>query len=289
MSTVFKQVLLLPNTTKQIDPVLLKNLVLRMCDAGCSVLSVEECRPLLAETVEHVSFMDESAAFKSADVIFVLGGDGSIIRAAHRSVGTCTPIVGINCGRLGYLAEIEIGELELVDLVLSGAGIIEERVMLNVEVQRRDTLLSFAAPALNDAVLTNGPIPRILRFDLYCDGEPVQHCFADGMIFATPTGSTAYSRAAGGSILDPRLDCICATPICPQPINNLPVVFSGASVLEIRNLMGGGNCMYLSEDGCECLEIQDGDIIRITHAQYRIPLIRVKKGGSLNALSRKLS
>ncbi len=289
MNTVLKNVVLLPNLSKQIDPVLVQKLILRMKEAGCVIRSDVACREFLSPIAECAYFEDDSALMDGADVIFVLGGDGSIIQAAHRSVGLGIPIVAINCGRLGYMAEIEIGELELVDQVLAGVGTIEERMMLHVEVHRGEGILTFTAPALNDVVLTNGPIPRLLYFALVCDGELVEHCYADGMILSTPTGSTAYSMAAGGPVLDPRLDCICATPICPQTMNNHPIIFSGNSVLEIRNIKSNGNVIYLSEDGRESMSLQENDCIRITHSSCRIPLIRIKKGGSLSALRRKLS
>ncbi len=289
MNRLLKNIVLLPNLSKQIDPVLVRNLIMRMEEAGCSIRSDEACRGFLSEIADCAYYSDDCSLMDGADVIFVLGGDGSIIQAAHRSVGLGIPIVGINCGRLGYMAEIEIGELELVDQVLSGDFTIEERMMLHVEAHHGADVRTFSAPALNDVVLTNGPIPRLLYFALVCDDELVEHCYADGMILSTPTGSTAYSMAAGGPVLDPRLDCICATPICPQTMNNHPIIFGGNSVLEVRNIKSNGNVIYLSEDGRESMTVEENDFIRITHSSCRTPLIRVKKGGSLSALRRKLS
>jgi len=279
----------MPNTTKIIDPVLVRNLILRMREAGCTVRSSESCRGFLKEAANDVLFPGDDGLFDGADVLFVLGGDGSIIEAARRTVGVGVPIVGINCGRLGYLAEIEIGELDLVDQVLSGGGTVEERIMLDVEIQRGKQILRFGTPALNDVVLTNGPIPRLLSFELYCDGEPVENCYADGMILSTPTGSTAYSMSAGGPILDPRLDCICTIPICPQTMNNRPVIFGGDSVLELHRMTSRGNSIYVSVDGRDMMTLSDGDIVRIRHSCHKTPLIRVKNGGFLSALRRKLS
>ncbi len=289
MSAFLKNVVLMPNLSKQIDPLLVRNLVLRMRQAGCSVRSVDSCRTFFADMEDAVSFMEGDELFAGADVLFVLGGDGSIIEAARRTVGLGIPIVGINCGRLGYLAEIEIEELELVDQVLAGIGTIEERIMLDVEILRGEAVISLGTPALNDVVLTNGPVPRLLSFELYCNGEPVENCYADGMIVSTPTGSTAYSMSAGGPILDPCLDCFCTTPICPQTMNNRPVIFRGDSVLELHNMHSRGSSIYISEDGREYLELQEGDVVRIRRSECRIPLIRVKNGGFLNALRRKLS
>ena len=279
----------MPNLSKQIDPQLVRNLVLRLRQAGCCVRSAVVCRPFFSGVEDSVSFIAEDALFDGADVLFVLGGDGSIIEAARCTVGLGIPIVGINCGRLGYLAEIEIEELDLVDQVLAGFGTTEERIMLDVTILRGGEVITFPTPALNDVVLTNGPVPRLLSFELYCNGELVENCFADGMIISTPTGSTAYSMAAGGPILDPCLDCFCTTPICPQTMNNRPVIFCGDSVLELNNMRSRGSSIYISEDGRDYLQLQEGDVVRIRRSDCRVPLIRVKNGGFLSALRRKLS
>lgn len=289
MSALLKNVVLMPNLSKQIDPLLVRNLLFRLHQSGCSVRCAETCRGFFSDMEDAVTFVEAYALFRGADVLFVLGGDGSIIEAARCSVGLGIPIVGINCGRLGYLAEIEIGELDLVDQVLAGSGTIEKRIMLDVEILRGDSVIKLGTPALNDVVLTNGPVPRLLSFELYCNGELVENCYADGMIISTPTGSTAYSMSAGGPILDPCLDCFCTTPICPQTMNNRPVIFRGDSILELHNMRSHGSRIYVSEDGRDCLELEKGDVVRIRRSGCHISLIRVKNGGFLSALRRKLS
>lgn len=291
MNTMRKNVVLLPNPAKQIDPALVSNLVHRMRDAGCVIRSDTETRTSLDPVRNCISFFDDESLFDGADVLFVLGGDGSIIEAARRCMGKEIPIAGINFGRVGYLAEIEINELDLVDCILSGGGIVEERMMLDVSVLRGAEEIRARLPALNEAVLTNGPVPRLLSFELYCDGEFAQKCFADGMILSTPTGSTAYSLAAGGAVIDPSMDCICTTPICPQTMNSHPVIFRGDSVLELHNMVTRcpEGAIYLSVDGRENYTLQKGDIVRIRRSAIRTKIIRVKKGGFLSALQRKLT
>ncbi|MBQ4042955.1 MAG: NAD(+)/NADH kinase [Clostridia bacterium] len=286
-----KNVVLLPNPAKQIDPALVSNLVRRMRDAGCVIRSDRETRASLDPVRDCISFCDDESLFDGADVLFVLGGDGSIIEAARRCMGKGIPIAGINFGRVGYLAEIEINELDLVDCILGGGGVVEERMMLDVSVLRGSEEIRARLPALNEAVLTNGPVPRLLSFEMYCDGEAAQKCFADGMILSTPTGSTAYSLAAGGAVIDPSMDCICTTPICPQTMNSHPVIFRGDSVLELHNMVTRcpEGAIYLSVDGRENYTLQKGDIVRIRRSDIRTKIIRVKKGGFLSALQRKLT
>ncbi|MBE6560910.1 MAG: NAD(+) kinase [Ruminococcaceae bacterium] len=293
MTAKVENVILLPNTSKKIDPVLVQSLVQRISAAGCRILCGEESRAFLEPLTDSVRFCMENELFANGDMIFVLGGDGSIIEAARRCrcSGRNIPIAGINCGRLGYMAEIEINELELVDQILAGKGEIEERIMLDATIIRGDTVLRAEIPALNEVVLTNGPVPKLLSFELYCDGELAENCYADGMILSTPTGSTAYSLSAGGPVVDPRMDCICATPICPQTMNNRPVLFDGASVLEWRNMItrSKDTKVYLSIDSRESYVLEEGDAVRITHSSCRTSLIRIKKGGFLSALRRKLT
>lgn len=290
MTVQRKRIVLIPNTEKNIDPRWMSGLARHLCELGCELRSTENSRPMLADAVECITFTDDKdALYAYADLLLVFGGDGSIIRAARSSAGREIPIAGINCGRLGYLADLEQNETDLLDAIVAGEGIIERRIMLDAQVVREDTVIGVDTPALNDIVLTNGPLPKLLSFGLYCNGEMVENCYADGMILAAPTGSTAYSMSAGGPILDPCLNCICATPICPQTMNNRPVIFSGDSTLEFRNIVTRGNTAFLSIDGQESIMLHPEDTVRVFRSPYHTNLIRIKKGGFLNALRKKLS
>lgn len=290
MTVQRKRIVLIPNTEKNIDPRWMSGLARHLCELGCELRSTENSRPMLADAVECITFTDDKdALYAYADLLLVFGGDGSIIRAARSSAGREIPIAGINCGRLGYLADLEQNETDLLDAIIAGEGIIERRIMLDAQVVREDTVIGVDTPALNDIVLTNGPLPKLLSFGLYCNGEMVENCYADGMILAAPTGSTAYSMSAGGPILDPCLNCICATPICPQTMNNRPVIFSGDSTLEFRNIVTRGNTAFLSIDGQESIMLHPEDTVRVFRSPYHTNLIRIKKGGFLNALRKKLS
>ena len=290
MTVQRKRIVLIPNTEKNIDPRWMSGLARHLCELGCELRSTENSRPMLADAVECITFTDDKdALYAEAHLLLVFGGDGSIIRAARSSAGREIPIAGINCGRLGYLADLEQNETDLLDAIIAGEGIIERRIMLDAQVVREDTVIGVDTPALNDIVLTNGPLPKLLSFGLYCNGEMVEKCYADGMILAAPTGSTAYSMSAGGPILDPCLNCICATPICPQTMNNRPVIFSGDSTLEFRNIVTRGNTAFLSIDGQESIMLHPEDTVRVFRSPYHTNLIRIKKGGFLNALRKKLS
>ena len=285
-----KRIVLMPNTEKNIDAVWMNGLVRHLRELGCDLRSPESSRQMLSGAAEHVVFTDDKdVLYDRADLLLVFGGDGSIIRAARSSAGREIPIAGINCGRLGYLADLEQNEMDQLDAIIAGEGVIERRIMLDAQILREDTVIGVDTPALNDIVLTNGPLPKLLSFGLYCNGELVEQCYADGMILAAPTGSTAYSMSAGGPILDPCLNCICATPICPQTMNNRPVIFSGDSTLEFRNISTRGNTAFVSIDGQESIMLHPTDTVRIFRSPYHTNLIRIKKGGFLSALRKKLS
>ena len=284
------RIVLIPNTEKNIDPRWMNGLIRHLNESGCELRTPESSRPMLADAAEYIRFLDDKdALYDRADLLLVFGGDGSIIRAARSSAGREIPIAGINCGRLGYLADLEQNETDLLDAIVAGEGIIERRIMLDAQILRGDTVIGVDTPALNDIVLTNGPLPKLLSFGLYCNGELVEKCYADGMILAAPTGSTAYSMSAGGPILDPCLNCICATPICPQTMNNRPVIFSGDATLEFRNISTRGNTAFVSIDGQESIMLHPEDTVRIFRSPYHTNLIRIKKGGFLSALRKKLS
>lgn len=270
-----KNILVVANSDKNIPERSIDELVACIVNEGCN-----------ASVVNYITKGDDLG---NIDLIVVLGGDGTIIEAARATAGLEIPIFGINYGKIGYLADAECCEAALVKRVLSGDSRIEKRMTLDVTVLREGKVIACGYHALNDVVLSNGPLPRLLSFELYCNGSLAQSIRSDGLVIATPTGSTAYSMSAGGPVLDPEMSCIAATPICPHSLHIRPVVFNGDSVLEIKNPKCRTNRIYLSVDGKETAEICEGDIIRIEKSSISVPLVRVKDRGFLNVLFSKLS
>ena len=253
--------------------------------------SVKVCREFSSSAIfglNNVVLCPIEKLFEGSELLIVMGGDGSIITAARMSHGYDIPIVGINFGRLGYLAELETGEIPLLKNIVMGEYRLEERMMLDVSVVKNGEIVNINYPCLNETVLSNGPISRLAEFDLYCDGEQVAHYAADGIIISTPTGSSAYSLSAGGPLVYQTMECIIATPICPHSFTLRPVVFTGDSVLEIRNPVCRKNSMYITVDGRDNEEIGPDDIIRISKSSSKTKLVRVKDGGFISTLNRKL-
>ena len=245
-----------------------------------------------------IVFLPMDELYARADLLIVLGGDGTILEAARRAAVRKTPILGINLGRVGYMAELEMGELDLLahlfDRVTAeghkpAAYKIETRSMLHVEVLNQNGEVRQQMYGLNDAVITNGSVSRIVDIALSENGEPVTTYRADGLIVATPTGSTAYSMSAGGPVTDPRVKCFCVTPICPHSLAARPMVFPDDSVLEIRNICQREKMLYLTVDGRTNCELYRGETVRITRSPLLTRLVRLKPCGFYDRLRLKMS
>jgi NAD+ kinase len=207
------------------------------------------------------------------DLVIVVGGDGSLLGAARELAKSKIPLLGVNRGRLGFLTDISPADLEeRLEKVLQGEYIEETRFLLDGHVERNGQPLGFGT-ALNDVVLHPGKSTRMIGFDLYIDGHFVYSQRSDGLIVATPTGSTAYSLSAGGPIMHPKLDAVVLVPMFPHTLSSRPIVVDGKS--EIKLVIGETNETYpqISFDGQMNIACAPGDIIRITKKPFKIKLI----------------
>jgi NAD+ kinase len=220
------------------------------------------------------------------DAIIVFGGDGTILSVA-RSIGdNNAPILAVNLGSLGFLTEVTLDELyEALERLLRGEHRIDERRLLDATVKRRDGS-SASFHALNDVVITKGALARIIQLDAYIDEDFMATFLADGLIIATPTGSTAYSLAAGGPIVLPSLACTVVTPICPHTLTNRPLVFPPES--EIRITLTSGEDVMLTVDGQQGVELAEEDEIVCTSSRRRIELIKPHNKSFFDVLREKL-
>ncbi|MBQ2999908.1 MAG: NAD(+)/NADH kinase [Clostridia bacterium] len=214
--------------------------------------------------------------YTKAELIIALGGDGAMLDVARRAAPAGIPILGINMGRIGYMTEMEMDELELLDRVFDGSYRIDERTMLRAEVLSSSGQSKFSAYALNEATITNGSAARIVDLEL-SDGDELIYTYrADGLLVATPTGSTAYSLSAGGPIVDPKLSCFCVTPICPHSLLARPLVFPDTAKLRIKNICNREKVLHLTVDGRGTFDLYFGDTVQITRAERTVKLLRMK-------------
>jgi NAD+ kinase len=226
--------------------------------------SSEQCPPGLA-------LVPSDELIRRADVVAVFGGDGTMLYAA-RLVGTNRiPIFGVNLGSLGFLTEVTLDAMpEAFELILTGKYVLEERVMLNVDVIRDGRIVAQHL-ALNDAVINKGALARIIELEVSVNSQPVLFTRADGLIVSTPTGSTAYSMAAGGPILYPTLDAFIIAPICPHTLTNRPVVIPDK--LPVTICLRRGTEVMLTVDGQVGTPLQPQDCLSIRRAEATMQLI----------------
>ena len=207
----------------------------------------------------------------------VLGGDGAMLDASRRTAPVGIPILGINMGRVGYMTELEMDELDLLDRVFEGCYTIDERTLLQAQVRAASGQSKFSSYALNEAAITNGSAARIVDLQL-SDGDELIYTYrADGLVVATPTGSTAYSLSAGGPIVDPKLSCFCVTPICSHSLLARPLVFPDTAELRIKNICNREKVLHLTMDGRTTVDLYYGDTVYITRSEMTVRLLRIKE------------
>jgi NAD+ kinase len=221
------------------------------------------------------------------DVIIVLGGDGSTLRAARMAATYSVPLIGINMGRLGFLSEMTPQTWKtLLPKVLAGQGWLEQRIMLHAQTWRQGQLLGEHL-ALNDVVISRGSLARVVRLKTEIDGDLLTTYIADGLIVATPTGSTAYAMAVGGPVMPPELHSIVVLPIAAHlSLNRALVLAEGAAV---KVTVGTDHQAILTVDGQFEVELMDGDTINIVTSQHTSTFIRLgTKGYSYRTLLARL-
>ncbi|MDX6574511.1 MAG: kinase [Blastocatellia bacterium] len=235
-------------------------------------------------TVEIVK--DEQLA-SSVDLILVLGGDGTMIATARMIGDTEVPVIGVNYGGLGYLAEFPIEELfSALESILSGEYKVQERVMLAVELWRGEELIT-RSRVLNDVVVNKSALARIIEIEAYLDSQFVNLFRADGLIVATPTGSTAYNLSAGGPVIYPSMNAVVITPICPFTLSNRPIVVPDESVIEVR-LMTDKEDVALTLDGQVGFPLQVSDRIVISKSRTTFNLVQPPHRNYFDVLRDKL-
>lgn len=263
----------------------------KLSELGCEIFTLVYNKDKIFKFRSKVyfNFISIEEAYSSVDAVVVLGGDGAILESARRSAPYNTPILGLNLGRLGYMAELELGEIDLLSKIVSGDYRLEKRSMLNIELINNGGEVRKKEYALNDAVLSNGSISRVVDLELYESGVHIANYRSDGMIVSTPTGSTAYSLSAGGAIVDPRLACLCVTPICAHSLYARPMIFPDSACLEIKNICQREKTLFLTVDGRINYELTIGERVRITRSPLTTSFIRLKEGSFYDRLRQKMN
>lgn len=211
----------------------------------------------------------------NADAIICFGGDGTILHMAKTATRHGIPILGVNIGTMGFMAELESSELNMLSRLANDDFALDERMMLDVVVHR-DRDIIFHDICLNDAVITKGAVARIVHLAVNCDGVQAMECGGDGIIVATPTGSTAYSLSAGGPIVEPEANAIVVTPICAHDVASRGFVASEKRVITVGLTKNARRNAFLSVDGGKALRMNMGDVATIRKSNLSTKLIRLK-------------
>jgi len=236
--------------------------ILESCGCGLLMTPREQAAAGLAQA-QVLPTRDQCV--EACDVVIPVGGDGTIIHAAKHALTYDKPLLGVNAGHLGFLAQAEPDELpQLMQRLMHGDYQVEERFVLSATIGGGQRTIT--GYALNDAVVAKGFACTLVDLALYCDGKYLDSFRADGVIFATPTGSTAYSMSAGGPIVDPQLDAILMTPICPHRLTARALLFSACKTIKVRSNRPDEEQMFLSLDGAEPMPLERGEHVCIKKA-----------------------
>ena len=239
------------------------------------------------ELPKHISLKNTQEELKTADMLVCFGGDGTILHAAKDANAFGVPILGVNLGSVGFMAELEQSELSMLSKLAAGKYSIESRMMLDVAV-RRDGKVIFSDIALNDAVLTKGAVARVLELEVYADKALMMRFSADGAIVATPTGSTAYSMSAGGPIVEPTAENMIVTPICPHALSARSVILGRERLVSLKMGRLTRKTAYLSVDGGKAFKLNGGDVVETKVSKSKTRLVRVTGRTFYEILNHKL-
>lgn len=283
---MIKKISIIPNLSKNGSGACALRLAEMLGKVGIEVLAEESHRSVF--TASKAVFVPRDRLYTEADAVVVLGGDGTVISAAKRSALSGIPVLGINFGKVGYIAELEENEIELALRLADGDYSVEERMMLDAEVFKGDRRL-FYSLAFNEVAVTRGSVSKLADFNLYCGDKAVSRYRADGLIVATPTGSTAYSLAAGGPVIDPAFEAFCVTPVCSHSlVSARSLIFNPASEIKIKVPSSRHSEAVLTADGKTYFKINDPEAtVIVRKSEKKARLIRLKPFSFYDTLYKK--
>lgn len=277
---------ILPNLKKDNSELYIRNAV-RILRNNNAVLSMSEKYQADFSDLGFIEFSSEDELVSKCDIILAVGGDGTILKASSAASKYKKPILGLNCGRLGFMCTLEHNELDLLNNLCKGDYVIQKRIMLDGEIRKQNGEKK-TFTALNDIVVSKPPHSKISDFEVSKSGKVVSSIRADGLIFSTPTGATAYSLSAGGPIIEPDMECIEFTPICPHSLLSRTLIFSKSSKLKVKFFTNSSECFGLSVDGNTSDDISSKDVLTISASDKFIELIDIKGGSFFDSVNSKL-
>ena len=261
-----------------------------LANAGAEVVT---CFPfpvdksVLGDVDRNIRIKDLRTELPGASFLVCFGGDGTILHAAKDASSFNVPILGVNLGSVGFMAELEQGEMDKLKRLVTGEYTLESRMLLDVRVVRDGRTL-FRSVALNDAVVTKGAVARIIDLQVFGDKILISNIYGDGVIMATPTGSTAYSLSAGGPIVEPTAENIIMTPISAHTLQSKAMVLDKNRRIEVTVPKSSRKTAYLSVDGGKAFKLISGDTVEISRSRRSLVLVKLSGKSFYEIMSHKL-
>ena len=283
-----KKIVLCPNPYRDRQLNTTKKVCRILAEMGIEIAISLPFHPDLTELPSELEYQPIKTALKGANLMIAFGGDGSILHLAKTAAMHRVPILGINLGNLGYIAELESSDLSLLQKLKSDKFRREHRMMLDVRVFRGEKQV-YSDVVLNDVVITKGAVARIIKLQMYLNQKEFIRVGGDGVIFATPTGSTAYSLSAGGPIVDPAAQNILITPICAHSLTSSSYVLGPDQVIEVQSTNNGNKTVYLSADGGKAFLLKENDRVVVRKSKYVTELIKLKDCSFYETLRKKMA
>ena len=282
-----KNIVLAPNPYRDKNFQTVRNAVEVLKSAG---MNPRVCLPFDVdrsyELPRDIRFHRLDRELGNAEMVICFGGDGTILHMAKAATKRNIPILGVNIGTMGFMAELESTELDKLALLADGNYMLDSRMMLDVTIQR-DRDIIFHDICLNDVVITKGAVARIVHLQVKCDGVCAMESGGDGVIIATPTGSTAYSFSAGGPIVEPDARNIIITPICAHEVGSRCIVASDRRTVTVEMIHNARRNAYLSADGGRAVRLNMGDVATIKKSNLETKLVRLKDLSFYDVISAK--
>ena len=282
-----KKIILTPNPYRDKNFNAVREARKILADAG---LDVKLCLPFEVDRAYELPgdlvFSKLERELPSASMIICFGGDGTILHMGKTATKYGLPILGVNIGTMGFMAELESAELQQLARIAKDDYTIDERMMLDITVYR-DRSIIYHDICLNDGVLTKGAVARIVHLRVKCDGVQAMECGGDGVIVATPTGSTAYSLSAGGPIIEPEAHSILVTPVCAHDMQSRCIVTSDKRIITVSLTHNARRSAFLSVDGGKAVKINMGDSVVIKKSNLTTKLVRLKSRSFYDVVNMK--
>ena len=282
-----KRVILSPNPYRDKDFATLREAMAVLKGAG---IDTRVCLPFEVdrnyELPRDIRFSRLDRELPGADMLICFGGDGTLLHTAKTATRQGIPVLGVNIGTMGFMAELESSELSQLARIATDDYAIDNRMMLDVTVHR-DRDIIFHDLCLNDVAITKGAVARIVHLKVQCDGVQAMECGGDGIIVATPTGSTAYSLSAGGPIVEPDAHSILITPICAHDVASRCIVVSDRRAVSVTMTQNARRNAYLSVDGGRTLRMNMGDVATIKKSNLCTKLVRLKDRSFFDVVNAK--